>query len=241
MTVLYTSPTASGFSGELAYSVGEQAGSNSAGRQVGAALAYSNGPLNARLAYDVRNSDNTATVPPVNNSLGRNILIAANYDFQVAKAFVAFGKDKGASSSVLNNTTNAYGVGVFGGAPIASTDSNIGLIGATVPVGANGTVIASYIRKNDKTVFNQDAQQWAVGYSRALSKRTSAYASFAKITNKNDANYTVAKYPVGINCEMDVVLAGCDARRPSRRSASTARGGQRRSAPARAIDIHNLF
>jgi circadian clock protein KaiC len=38
-----------------------------------------------------------------------------------------------------------------------------------------------------------------------------------------------------------VVLAGCEARRPARRSASTARGGQRRSAPTRAIDIHNLF
>ena len=67
-----------------------------------------------------------------------------------------------------------------------------------------------------------------------------ALSNHGKIAVKADAEF-MAKYPVGINCEMDVVLAGCDARRPARRSASTARGGQRRSAPVRAMDIHNLF
>jgi hypothetical protein len=33
-----------------------------------------------------------------------------------------------------------------------------------------------------------------------------------------------SKYPCRINCVMDVVLAGCDARRPARRSASTLGG-----------------
>ena len=197
-TVLYASPFVSGFSGELAYSAGEQAGSNSAGRQIGMAVAYANGPLNARLAYDVRNSDvtaaaATAAVPAANNNLGRNFLLAANYDFGVAKAFFAYGKDKGSNSSILNNanatnTTNAFGYAV---APVASTNSNIGLIGATVPVGPAGTVMASYIRKDDKTAFNQDAQQWALGYSQALSKRTSAYVAYARIKNRNGAGYTV--------------------------------------------------
>jgi len=61
----------------------------------------------------------------------------------------------------------------------------------TVPVGPAGTVMASYIRKDDKTTNNQDAQQWALGYSQALSKRTSAYVAYAKIKNKNGAGYTV--------------------------------------------------
>jgi len=52
---------------------------------------------------------------------------------------------------------------------------------------------------------------------------------------------TVAKYPRTKNCEMDVVLAGCDARRPTRRSASTARGGQRGSAPGWAADTHSFL
>jgi predicted porin len=51
--------------------------------------------------------------------------------------------------------------------------------------------MASYIRKNDKTVNNQDADQWALGYSYAMSKRTNMYVAYAKIKNKNGAGYTV--------------------------------------------------
>ncbi|MET3132425.1 GBP family porin [Oxalobacteraceae bacterium GrIS 1.11] len=187
-TVLYVSPSVAGVTGEVSYSVGEQAGSNSAGREWGTAVAYANGPLNARLAYSVRNSDVTTTVPAVSSNLGRNILLAANYDFNVVKAFVAYGTDKGVNSSIMNNSTNAFGYAV---APKGSTDSTDALVGVTVPVGPAGTLMASYIRKNDKTDLNQDAQQWAVGYSYAMSKRTSAYTSFAKIKNKNGAGYTV--------------------------------------------------
>ena len=49
------------------------------------------------------------------------------------------------------------------------------------------------------------------------------------------------KYPRIENCEMDVALAGCEARRPTRRSASTASDGQRRIAPASAADTHSFL
>ena len=47
----------------------------------------------------------------------------------------------------------------------------------------------------------------------------------------------LAKYPLRINWEMDAVLMGCNARRPTRRSASTARRGQRSRAPIRAVGV----
>ena len=84
------------------------------------------------------------------------VSLAANHDFVVAKAFFAIGKGKEINSANAANTTNACAHAV---APVASTHSNIGLIGATVPVGPAGTVMASCIRKDDKTAFNQDAQQ----------------------------------------------------------------------------------
>jgi hypothetical protein len=40
---------------------------------------------------------------------------------------------------------------------------------------------------------------------------------------------------------MHVVLVGCDARRSTRRSASTERGVQRSSAPSGVADVHKLF
>jgi predicted porin len=186
--IVYATPTYSGFSAEGLYSLGEQAGDATAGRQFGLGLNYSNGPLNTRLVYNNRNSDVAAVgaTPAVKHDTGRNTLFAINYNFEVVKAFFAYGSDKGFNSSVLP-VANAYGYKV---APKATTDSTDLLVGVQVPVGPSGTVMASYIRKDDKQ-FNQDADQWALGYSHALSKRTNAYVAYAKIKNKNGAGYTV--------------------------------------------------
>jgi predicted porin len=186
--IVYATPSMSGFSAEGLYSLGEQAGSNNAGRQFGFGLNFSQEALNARLVYNNRNNDTAAVgaTPAVNRDTGRNTLLAVNYDFKVVKAFFAYGADKGVNSAALP-VANAYGYAV---APKASTDSNDLLIGAQVPVG-NGIIMASYIRKDDKTTSNQDADQWALGYSHLLSKRTNLYVAYAKIKNKNGAGYTV--------------------------------------------------
>jgi general bacterial porin, GBP family len=191
-TILYTSPNFTGFSGEVAYSLGEQSGSNSAGRQFGAALAYANGPLNVRLGYNNKNTDVTAAAattasPAASNRISTNTLLAANYNFNVVKAYAAFGIDKGPKSAELPNATNPYGTAV---APTASDDSRELLLGVAMPFGAS-TVLASYIRKDDRTFRNQDADQWALGYTYDMSKRTKLYSSIARIKNKNNAGYTV--------------------------------------------------
>jgi predicted porin len=188
-TLLYTAPVTEGFTGEVAYSPGEQPGSNKAGRQMGFAIGYSAGPLNVRLAYNNKNSD-IAPVPggtPVSRSIARNTLIVANYDFKVVKAYFAFSKDKGFNSSPMGNTTNPFG----GVPPTPSSDSHEYLLGLSAEAGP-GTVLASIMRKNDKTSFNQDANSWGIGYLYPLSKRTLVYAAYGSIDNKNGAGYTVA-------------------------------------------------
>ena len=191
--VVYSTPNLNGFSGDAMYSLGEQNGNNTAGRQFGLGLNYANGPLNTRLIYNNKNSDTSANnnvtpvVPAVSHDIGRNVLFAANYDFSVAKGYFMFGSDKGFNSAPLYNATAKP----FGTVFNPSLNSNDLLIGTTVPVGPSGTIMASYIRKNDKTSFNQDADQYGIGYSYALSKRTSTYVAYAKIKNKNGAGYTV--------------------------------------------------
>ncbi|WP_256080663.1 porin [Massilia sp. YIM B04103] len=187
--VVYATPAYNGVSAEFFYGFGEKS-NNSAQRQVGASLNYSNGPLNARLAYNNRNNDDQPVLggPVAEKDTGRNTLLAVNYDFQVAKAFFMYSDNKGLNSAALANTTNPYGTAVV---PVASTKSADALIGVTVPVGGAGKFIASYINKNDKTNLNQDANQWALGYTYDLSKRTTTYVAYAKIKNKNGAGYTV--------------------------------------------------
>jgi predicted porin len=186
-TIAYSTPSYLGLSGEVTYSLGEQPGDISAGRQYGAAVAYSNGDLNTRLVYNNRNSDIAAPgATRLSHELGRNILLVANYDFYAIKAFFAYGQNKGFNSAVFP-VQNAYG---YHTAPKPTTDSTDLLVGATIPVSTHGTVITSYLRKDDRQ-WDQDASQLAVGYSYAWSKRTSTYVSIAKIRNKNGAGYTV--------------------------------------------------
>jgi len=186
--LVYSTPVMEGFSADALYALGEQAGSSTAGRQFGFGLNYAQGPLNARLVYNNKNNDTAAVgaTPAKIQDTGRNTMFAANYDFKVIKAYFAYSADKGVNSAQIP-VANAFGYAV---APKASLDSNDVLIGATIPAG-NGSIMTSYIRKNDKTVNNQDADQWAVGYLYSLSKRTQTYVAYAKIKNKNGAGYTV--------------------------------------------------
>jgi predicted porin len=194
--VVYQTPVFSGFSGEVFYGFGEQAES-SAGRQLSAALSYTNGPLNARLAYNNRNNDTaTGIAPTVERGIGHNSLLAVNYNFEVAKAFFMYNQSKGLNSVAYANSGTVNGV--TGGiayttvAVPASRDSRDGLVGVQVPVaGGAGKVIASFIYKDDREAVNRDAKQWAIGYTHDLSKRTTGYVSYAKIDNKNGAAFTV--------------------------------------------------
>jgi len=103
----------------------------------------------------------------------------------VVKLHGLYDWNRGLNSSVLRNTANP-----FGRVAIASTDSRDALIGVTVPFGVHA-FLASYIRKDDRTGFNQDASQVALGYRYTLSKRTDVNVAIAKIDNRNGASYTV--------------------------------------------------
>lgn len=161
-SIKYTAPNMGGFTGELAYGFGEIAGSTSANRTISSSVGYANGPILVKLAYN--NAENSTAT----NTL-KNTALAASYNFGVAKAAFAYNVNK--------NDTN-------------TVDSNDMMLGITVPFGAS-TVLASYIRKDDKRAVNQDANQLAVGYTYDLSKRTKLYTSYARIINKNGAVYTV--------------------------------------------------
>ncbi|MEC4722477.1 porin, partial [Noviherbaspirillum sp. CPCC 100848] len=72
---------------------------------------------------------------------------------------------------------------------VTNLDRDDAMLGVSAPIGA-GTILASYIRRNDDIGGGtRDADQWAIGYTHALSKRTNLYTSYARI--KNDAAATV--------------------------------------------------
>jgi predicted porin len=188
-TIMYATPDYNGLSGDVAYSPGEQAGDAAAGRQVGASLGYSAGPLTVRVAYNGRNGDTVAAAdaPAVRRGTGSNKLFAANYEVGVVRLYFALGVDQGYNSAPLGNTGNPYG----GVAPTASTDGREVLIGMTARI-SQDTLMASVMRKDDRTAYNQDASTWGIGYVHPVSKRTALYVAYGRIHNRNGAGYTVA-------------------------------------------------
>lgn len=159
--IKYVSPVQNGFSGEIAYGFGEVAGNNNASRVLTASGGYSDKALNVRIAY-YRKNDRAETTKL------ESVLLAANYDFGVAKVFAAYADNDWAA--------------------LKSRDL---LIGTAIPFGPH-TFLASYIRKNGRGISNgDDANQFGLGYTYALSKRTNLYAAYGRINNDGDARFTV--------------------------------------------------
>lgn len=181
-SILYRSQDVYGFSADAMVAAGEVAGDSGAGRALGGSFGYSKGALNIRLAYHHRNND-TALLK--HTDAARNTLLGANVDLGVARLYFGYAVDQGLNSSALNNSAATFG----GKAATASADSASMLLGVSLPFGAS-TVVASYVAKNDKTVLDQDARQYALAYMVALSRRTDVYTSYALISNKNGAAYT---------------------------------------------------
>jgi predicted porin len=165
-TINYATPNFSGFSGQLAYSLGEVAGNNSAGRQLGLSAGYANGPINVLVAHHNQKllTGTPATTP---NGDAKTTMLGGTYDFGVAKAHAAFAVNKGEAAN-----------------GVTSVDSRDAMLGVSAPLGAAGVVLASYIRRDDKLVANRDASQWALGYTHELSKRTNLYTSYARVKNE---------------------------------------------------------
>ncbi len=159
--IKFATPDWRGLTGELVYGMGEVPGDSSSNRQLGGAIGYASGPLVLKIAHH-RVENSTGT------DHARTSLVGGKYDFGPAAASLGVGLNQG----------------------IGEADNRDYMLGVTVPVGA-GEVLASFIRKDDRTGLNADADQWALGYTHALSKRTNFYTSFAHINNDPGAAFTV--------------------------------------------------
>ena len=177
-TVKFTSGNFGGLSGSIAYGLGEVAGNSTAGRSAGFNVQYSNGPIYAGLGYHIAKGP-VATVQDER----KNVLFGGTYDFGVAKAHFAYGTTKNTTAQAALPAVVAAGNTNYG-------DARYTMLGLSAPLCA-GRLMASYVRHDDRGVNNFDADQIGVGYSYALSKRTSLYTAYAKINNKNNSFYSV--------------------------------------------------
>ena len=172
------------------------------------AAMYNNGPISFTLDYEnlkIKNSGasnagttfalnpNTGVIAPTvttfnsGNDLEFDIwVVGGSYDFGVAKL-------------------SAYYENVEGDdrASKAISESDGWLIGLTIPVTANFVLKTSYVKANDDSDKDgngrddSDCKKWGFGGEYSFSKRTQAYATFAKLSSDSAATCGISKNATG--------------------------------------------
>jgi predicted porin len=159
------------------------------GRAWGMTVGVNLGPLNIRAAHQNRNVAKVTRYNEVDITMAaRNSIVAANMRFDWGTAYTAYSANRGWGNSPLFNPDNPYGASV---AATRSTDSRDVLMGVAVPVSRQTTLLASYVRRNDRDPANDDARQLAVGATYAMSRRMDFYAAYSRVQHLAGAHLGV--------------------------------------------------
>lgn len=201
-TLMYKTPTMSGFQAGVGYSFATGLTSNGGttgygfatsnnSRELTVGARYANGPVYVAASYEKAYA---ATTSAANGQSVGNWNIAGSYDFKVVKLAAGYGQTRdgfwagsgaggaGAQLAVApNGTTNAL---VF--APAVGYNSFI--VGATVPVNATSRVLLSWtmITPNSamKDAYNASNQSsYNLGYTYDFTKRTNLYTYVGQSVN----------------------------------------------------------
>lgn len=187
--VFYYSPKLSGFQLAAGYSTrreGQETLENDNDQSVfSAGLSYANGPLKLALTYDQRNVSDLAEGPGTDDV--KNIALGGSYDFGALKLHAGFGQLKNIGFDKSAQTEKAW------------------LIGASMPIGKAGELMATYQTASEDlnvnaygTRFDDDVKGISVVYSHKLSKRTKLYAYASQY---NDSVLDAAKDKLGDSTE----------------------------------------
>lgn len=171
-SVRWQSADMSGFGITFMYGLGDTGGANTlqeattdpkdAGRHTGLNVRYANGPLSVGYAYANQKAAVVAGTPAATkvNYLG------GSYDFKVAKIV-------GSWEKLTVDQTNLG-------------DFRVWSLGVGIPVGAD-EVKAVYTNKALANVASSDSKLFALGYVHPMSKRTTLYGTWSKMTNDTKA------------------------------------------------------
>lgn len=186
-TLSYSAPDVGGFNGTVSYAFGEQAGAFSNNRTAGLGIGYANGPINVQFAYQdsktvtlTGGSTTAPTATALSTVFGgtpdlRTALIGGSFDFGMAKAHLAYADSRAETGTATLKDRNW-------------------MLGVSAPVGA-GNVMASWNRNDIRDISGGKSNQYALGYTHALSKRTNLYTSFAY--TRNDSNVRLNSFGNG--------------------------------------------
>lgn len=194
--IRYTTPNMAGFQGQFNYSTNWQGpegvsavtatspagavGDAGKGRAMALGLNYGNGPLKAGVSFwDAKSEDRRAAATKADQQAGTAFI---DWNFGVATVGLTYDQSEIETQAGVAASTEVKRRALS--------------IPVTVPLGA-GTFLFTYTKARDMSGngaaagANTGASLVSVGYDYALSKRTSLGVSYAKLNNKDRANYAL--------------------------------------------------
>lgn len=178
----YVSPNWGGLNFEFLANLTEQ--STTVGKARVGVIGYNSGPLDLVLT----GGRQSAAVGGQGDI--EAVTVGGSYDFKAAKLFMGYSKS-------TNTCTNCTGVLQRAQGVTGSNKGEFRLInvGVTVPMGAF-TLLGQIYRVQDRSEYtvnpgSRDANWLSVGGEYALSKRTTLWASYATVSNKNGSGYVL--------------------------------------------------
>ncbi len=187
MVAYFLPPNLGGFFGEVQYYMGENpkpSFNEDDGNGYSARVGYANGPFAIAVAgarTQFARSGSTGDIDTVN--------LGASWDFQLVKLMGGYYRDK------VKSLPEVTGTGY--------------LVGAIVPVFGYDQIKVSWSSYGTDAPGDPTARKWAFGYVYNFSKRTAAYATYARVSNSGgsavavnggitDANRSASGYDLGL-------------------------------------------
>jgi predicted porin len=206
----YISPALSGFTGAIGYvnlnqalNIAENVSTNPKARALSLAGLYSQAPFFASVAYESHNLDNAVTAAGNKETATKIGFGFTQETFTVGVAYEKT-KDDFGGTSIGGTAAKPSGVNAAGTAfttPVAATTnaSTLGsdyyghsayYIAGKFILSSTDAIKLAYAHKGaNKGSLNTDAKQITLGYDHGMSKRTTFYALYSKLTNGTAASY----------------------------------------------------
>lgn len=204
-TLMYKTPTMSGFQAGVGYSFATGLTSNGGttgygfatsnnSRELTVGARYANGPVYVAASYEKAYAATTSTA---NGQSVSNWNVAGTYDFKVVKLAAGYGQTRdgfwagsgaGGTGATLAVTPGAGNGGTNALAFAPGVGYNSFIVGATVPVNATSRVLLSWTmitpNSNMKDAYNASNQSsYNLGYTYDFTKRTNLYTYVGQSVN----------------------------------------------------------
>jgi len=134
------------------------------GRHIGLNLRYANGPMALGMGWG--GQKNMGVVAPATVNTTKTTSFIGSYDFKVVAVNAGW-------QSVNNDVS-----------PTRTVDARVWNIGATIPVLGKDSIKIAYHNFHNKLLTSADAKLLSLGYVHPMSKRTTLYGTWAKMTNE---------------------------------------------------------